>query len=54
MVPVRNFSRRRNSPGSRSSRSPVGGNPTITVVPPLRVKCNAVALVSGKPTASKP
>ena len=52
--PVRNFSRRRNSPGSRSSRSPVGGSPTITVVPPLRVKRNAVALVSGKPTASKP
>ena len=54
IVPVRNFSRRRNSPGSRSSRSPVGGSPTITVVPPLRVKRNAVALVSGNPTASKP
>ena len=25
---MRNFSRRRNSPGSRSSRSPVGGSPT--------------------------
>ncbi len=32
IVPVRNFSRRRNSAGSRSRRSPVGGSPTITVV----------------------
>src|SRR5919204_3177745 len=52
MDPVSSFSRRTNSAGSRSSRSPAAGRPTRTVRPPFRVQRSANAVVSGAPTAS--